>query len=578
MTETKQTAECVPMFVARSRISTDVNQTGTWRFVRPVYGDKTAPCSAACPTGEDIARIEMLAAAHDHAGAWRQILMENPLPAVCGRVCFHPCEGACNREKLDDAIAVHHLERFLGDRAIAEKTSPGISPAPAKNQRVAIVGAGPAGLSAAWFLRLLGYECVIFESSEAPGGMLRWAIPGYRLPSSVLEHEIQRIIDCGVNIKCNHHIEADFMEKARDLYAAIFIGCGYNRPIRLQIPGGELAVEGLDFLSRVRRQSQSPLSGTAAIIGGGNTAIDVARSLVRIGVLPTIVYRRRLEDMPAFACEIQMAQAEGVAIMELAAPVSVKKNAAGLQLAVQPMKVAGKTSAGRARVVADATDLRQMHIDHLFTAIGAEPAESWQHPPADPDTGMDLGFALLTDGPPPMVFGGDLATDTKSVTDAIASGKTAAMAIDTLLTEGVSKVAGRLGSCRVGNGPALSFESYLGGTRKKRLSHVVRFSEINTDYFIPSSRAVAQVAPMGNRVRSFTEIDQTLSDATAGAEARRCFNCGLCNHCDNCRLYCPELAVTAGATRQINYDYCKGCGICVTECPRNAMALEEETS
>jgi 2-oxoacid:acceptor oxidoreductase delta subunit (pyruvate/2-ketoisovalerate family) len=240
------------------------------------------------------------------------------------------------------------------------------------------------------------------------------------------------------------------------------------------------------------------------------------------------------------------------------------------------MKVAGTTSGGRARVVADATGIRQMHIDHLFTAIGAEPAESWQHPPTDPDAGIDLGFALLTDGPLPMVFGGDLATDTKSVTDAIASGKTAAMAIDTLLTHGVSKIPARLGSCRVGNGPALSFESYLGGARKKRLAHVVRFSEINTDYFSPFPEALVQAAAVGNRVRSFREIEATLSAEAAAAEARRCFNCGLCNHCDNCQLYCPELAVTAGATREVNYDYCKGCGICVTECPRNAMALEEE--
>ncbi len=202
MTKRRESSETMPIFISRSHISTEINKTGSWRFVRPRYEDKTAPCSAACPAGEDIGRIEMLAAKGLYKEAAETILRENPLPAVCGRVCFHPCESACNRQTFDEAVAMHCLERFLGDVAFLEEDRLCIDRLPAKGKRVAIIGSGPAGLAAGWFMTRLGFECDLFEAKSKPGGLLRWGIPRYRLPEDILEKEIKRIENQGVTIHC----------------------------------------------------------------------------------------------------------------------------------------------------------------------------------------------------------------------------------------------------------------------------------------------------------------------------------------------------------------------------------------
>jgi NADPH-dependent glutamate synthase beta subunit-like oxidoreductase len=192
----------LPLFIPHSSISTAVNKTGSWRFFHPKYEEKTAPCSAACPAGQDIPRIEMLASRGQLKDAWQTILNENPFPAICGRVCFHPCEGACNRANMDDPIAIHHLERFLGDAAIAGEFTADLDPRPSTGKKVAIAGAGPAGLAAAYFLTRLGYGCDVFEAASEPGGLLRWGIPAYRLPRNILDYEIRRIENAGVRIHC----------------------------------------------------------------------------------------------------------------------------------------------------------------------------------------------------------------------------------------------------------------------------------------------------------------------------------------------------------------------------------------
>ena len=586
MTDYKIPDNKIPLFLPHSSASTDLNKTGSWRYVRPLYDEKTSPCGAACPAGENIARIEMLVSQKLIPEAWKTILEENPFPAVCGRVCFHNCEGACNRGQMDDPVAIHHLERFVGDAAISSKETPKIKILPENGKKVAIAGSGPAGLGAAYFLARLGFCCEVFEAQPEPGGILRWGIPTYRLPGDILAKEINRIEKLGVTIHCRTPITRKILETFKTQYDAIFIGCGYGRAIDLQIKGAQKAINGLQFLYDIRAQHAVPLNAKskAAVIGGGNTAIDVARTLVRFGVDPIIVYRRRRQDMPAFDPELQMALDEGIKLKELLAPIDIKdaaSNSAGHQtsyvVTLQKMKVSTTKVEGRARVVPDGDKTETLQIDHIFSAIGAEPADPWYPVPSGEHPSLSLSHCKLVNSDVAIAYGGDLTNRIKSVADAIASGKQAAIALDTYFKSGWDDVNKAVTRCQVGSGPAVSMAMYLDKKRKDRNPHIVSYSEINTHYFKNAPRTIAPILSPQDRSQSFLPVEYTLSKEAALEESRRCFNCGICNACDYCRLYCPEMSVIVeDAGRHINLDYCKGCGICVTECPRNAMALKEE--
>ncbi len=574
----------IPLYMPRTYLTTESNKTGSWRFLRPRYDEKTSPCSAACPAGEDIARIEMLAAQGLFKEAWEAILRENPLPSVCGRVCFHPCEDRCNRREFDAAVAIHSLERFLADTAIRYRITPEMERRPEQQRKVAIVGAGPAGLSAAWFLTLLGYTCHVFEASSEAGGVLRWGIPAYRLPLNALRHDLRQIEALGVSIFTGRPVEPDALAGLRKNYDAVFIGCGHGRGMSLQAPGEELPQvgEGLDFLRALRAGGTPSCSGVSAVVGGGNTAVDVARSIVRLGGKALLLYRRRRRDMPAFDLEVEMALEEGVELQELVAPAAVAADGDGIVLTLQEMKIAGEEG-GRGRIVPEAGKTRQVRVERVFKAIGAGAAESWHLPPEGEAGLLRLSHAVLAHGQPGAVtaFGGDLTNDARSVVHAVASGKQAAMALDTLFREGIDAIVPKLDSCRVGGGPSLSMEIYMGGERRLRNPHVVRYEEINTDHFQFVPRVIQPRLLRDERIRSFEEIDLKISAHLAMKESERCFNCGLCNQCDNCFIFCPDTSVIRDKDHQgrhINYDYCKGCGLCVVECPRNAMSLGEEKS
>jgi len=570
--------EKISLFISRSNISTEINKTGTWRFVRPKYHEKTAPCSAACPAGEDIARIEMLSNQGRYQDAVETILLENPFPAVCGRVCFHPCETACNRAGFDDPVAIHALERFLGDIAMKDDLTLKLKKFPVNGKTVGIVGAGPSGLAAGYFLSQLGYSCDIYEARSEPGGILRWGIPRYRLPDDVVTSEIERSKKTGVKIICNTPMTQNFLQDVKDRYHAIFIGCGHGRSLKMNIPGETMAFDGLEFLSRLREGQAVPSNGTAAVIGGGNTAIDVARSLVRLGWTTTLVYRRRKQDMPAFKDEVEMADKEGIRIIDLYSPLEINEDNGEYVLSLQRMKTSSmETDRGQARVIPDGQMTHHLRVQKIIVAIGAEPSSPWQLPsPKNVDT-LYLSHCTFTDSEPPLLFGGDLTNTVKSVADAVASGKQAAMALDIFFKQRKHAITDRLNSCLVGNGPALSMECYAGGKRSARHSHIVSHEDINFDYFSQTFRVESKPIVIDKRMNSFDEIEATFTINQAMEETRRCFNCGICNACDNCRIFCPEIAVILkGSERKINLDYCKGCGICVFECPRSAMDLEEE--
>ena len=574
----------IPLYMPRTYLTTESNKTGSWRFLRPRYDEKTSPCSAACPAGEDIARIEMLAAQGLFKEAWETILRENPLPSVCGRVCFHPCEGRCNRREFDAAVAIHSLERFLADTAIRYRITPEMETRPAQQRKIAVIGAGPAGLSAAWFLSLLGYACHVFEVSSEAGGVLRWGIPAYRLPLTALRHDLRQIEALGVSIFTGRLVGPDLLADLKRDYDGVFIGCGHGRGMSLQAPGEELpqVCEGLDFLRELRAGGKPSCGGVSAVVGGGNTAVDVARSIVRLGGKALLLYRRRRRDMPAFELEVEMALEEGVELQELVAPAAVVADGDGVVLTLQEMKIAGEEG-GRGRIVPEAGKTRQVRVARVFKAIGAGAAEPWHRPPDGAPGLLRLSHAVLAHGQPGavMAFGGDLTNDTRSVVHAVASGKQAAMALDTLFREGIDAIVPKLDSCRVGGGPSLSMEIYMGGERRLRNPHVVRYEEINTDHFQFVPRVTQPRLLRDERIRSFEEIDLKISAHLAMKESERCFNCGLCNQCDNCFIFCPDTSVIRDKDHQgrhINYDYCKGCGLCVVECPRNAMSLEEEKS
>lgn len=612
------------LLIPRSCLTTEGNKTGSWRFLRPRYEDKTAPCAAGCPAGEDIPKIEMLTAQGFFKEAWETILRENPFPAVCGRVCFHPCEGSCNRGEYDDSIAVHALERFLSDTAARYDLRPSFTRLPSREERIAVVGAGPAGLAAAWFLTLLGYSCDVFEASAEAGGVLRWGIPAYRLPADVLRQDLRRIEREGIRIFTHRPVDRQFFAEAAGRYQAVILACGHGRGQSLSIPG-EMevgVVEGLDFLRMIResemvagggtetgigigagrgrsmdslgegnaaaigsefpgRTGKGPLpsfDGLTAVIGGGNTAVDVARSVIRLGGKAVIFYRRRRQDMPAFADEVRMALEEGVVLEELVSPAAAGRDGEEIVLSLRQMIVAGAEESGRARVISDGDKMKEARVRRVIRATGAGPEESWMLPEVDGTNVLALSHCRLVHGKgkPVVVYAGDLANATKSVAHAIASGKEAAIALDALLREGSEAVIPRLQACVVSDGPALSMDVCLGGERRLRNHHIVAYTEINADHFGFVPRLTQPRLLVEERVRSFDEIDLKISAGLAMKEAERCFNCGLCNGCDKCWLYCPDVAVIReGDVRRINYDYCKGCGICVVECPRDAMFLGE---
>jgi NADPH-dependent glutamate synthase beta subunit-like oxidoreductase len=574
----------IPLFIPHSSVSTQVNKTGSWRFFLPKFDEKTAPCSAACPLGQDIARIEMLVSWGMLKDAWHVILSENPFPGICGRVCYHPCEKTCNRANLDKPVAIHHLESFLADTAISNHRKAVLNRRPDNGKKVAIAGAGPSGLAAAYFLRLLGYGCEVFEARSEPGGLLRWGIPSYRLPRDILKTEINRVRDLGVVVHCDNPVTERLLAKIRRNYDAIFIGCGYEQSVTLKIQGGDLMQDGLGFLRSFDPQKKPSFDGVTAIIGGGNTAIDIARLLVRRGAKPLILYRRRLEDMPAFEPEIAMAIKEGVQIRELVAPIRIQqtscsKSSAGsdYSLTLQKMKTSQKKIGGRAMVIPDGEKFKKINVQRVFTAIGARAESIWDLRSTKGPNTLELSHCRLIEQETPIIFGGDLATPTKSVADAIASGKQAAMVLDTYFEKGLDAVKNRLLTCRVGTGPALSLAIYLDENRLRRNPHIVGYDEIVSDYFQSAPRNIPAALDVHTSIRSFKEIRATYGNDTAKKEAARCFNCGICNACDYCRLYCPEMAIFVENTkRKINLDYCKGCGVCVKECPRNAMTLKEE--
>jgi len=523
------------------------NKTGSWRTERPEYVHRLPPCSHACPAGENVQQWLYHAEEGGYEAAWRQIMEDNPLPAIMGRVCYHPCETSCNRAQLDAAVGINSVERFLGDEALRRGWKFD-APAARSGKRVLIVGAGPSGLSAAYHLARLGHAVEIHEAGPVAGGMMRFGIPKYRLPRDVLEAEVRRILDLGVTLRLNAKV-ANILETMQGgAFDAAFLAVGAHIAKRAYIPAGS-AAKVLDALSVLRSMEgeDKPLLGRRVVVyGGGNTAIDVARTAKRLGAEDAIiVYRRTREKMPAHDSEVEEALQEGVLIKWLS---TIRQAAAGV-ITVEKMALDDKG------FPQPTGELETLAADSVVLALGQDVDLSL----LEGVPGLEASDGVVKVGPDMMtghagIFaGGDMVPAERTVTVAIGHGKKAARHIDAWLRK----------------------TEYVAPPKHEPAA----FDKLNTWYYSDAPKTLRPVLDGVRRQSTFDEVVRGLDESNALYEARRCLSCGNCFECDNCYGVCPDNAVIKlgpGKRFRFNLDYCKGCGICVAECPCGAIKMVPE--
>jgi NADPH-dependent glutamate synthase beta subunit-like oxidoreductase len=523
-------------------------RSGPVRSQRPVYVDLLPPCNAGCPAGENIQAWLAHMKADDHEAAWRQLTLDNPFPAVHGRVCYHPCEIACNRAELDEAISIHGVERFLGDLAI-ERGWTFEPPATKTNRRILVVGAGPSGLSAAYHLARIGHDVTIRDSGELPGGMMRYGIPAYRLPRQVLDAEIDRLRDLGVDFEQNHPVRDLEAERSEGGFDAVFVAVGAHLSKRVDIPNEDASrvLDAVEFLRGVETGAQPPLRGTVAVYGGGNTAMDAARVARRLGADDTIiVYRRTRDQMPAHEDEAADAEEEGIRINWLRTISSMGDD--DLTVEIQELDEHGRPH-GTGR-------FETLEADTLILALGQESDTAFLRgiPGIDfRDDVVQVSKVSLMTGAPGIFAGGDAVPSQRTVTIGVGHGKRAARSIDAWLRS----------------------EHYVPPPKHEHAD----FEKLNLWYFGEHDRREQGELDPTTRVRAFDEVVAGLTQEEAQYEAARCLSCGNCFECDGCLGACPEDAVIKlGKGRRYRFDYtaCTGCSACYRQCPVHAIEMIPE--
>lgn len=521
---------------------------------RPAYVPKTPPCTGTCPCGTDIrgwlttiAQAEAYGRTSEQAArlAWEKITDRNPFPAVCGRVCPALCEDNCNRKQKDGAVAVNALERFVGDFGLEHNLGLTRLAGEAKPERIAVIGAGPAGLSCAYQLARRGYPVTVFEAFSQPGGMLRYGIPKYRLPREVLDGEIGNILKLGVELKCNTAIgrEVSLADIRRD-YKAVFVGIGAHSGIRLRIPGEEAAgvFTGTEFLNRVNSGEEVKVGRKLIVVGGGDTAIDSARVSRRLGAEATILYRRSREEMPAIKPEIEGAIEEGVEIQFLAAPVEIlQQDGVAVGMRCIRMGLGAPDASGRKRPVPIEGSEFDLEADTIVAAISQEPRADALELAANKGAWVQAEGAQVS-GMEGVFAGGD-AVELGLVTIAIAQGRFAAEAID-------ASIQGK-------------------PLQKPSAPPAIGAERIKLDWYKPAERHERGHVAVAERAAD-TEIQLGLSEAEALEEARRCMSCGLCMDCETCWMYCTNncfVKLPKGEHYRAKLEVCNGCKKCAEACP-----------
>ncbi len=524
------------------------NGTGPAAKKRPVYQDYMPPCNNACPAGENIQG--WLALVHDgrYEEAWQLLVENNPMPAVHGRVCYHPCESSCNREQVDGAVSIHQVERFLGDMAIEQGWMPKFT-ARKTGKRILIVGAGPSGLSAAYQLARMGHTVEIREAGTVAGGMMHFGIPAYRLPRKILKAEISRIEKMGVKITLNHKVEDLQQEKEDGAFDAVFVAVGAHISKKVNIPAREAGriLDAVSYLADVNQGNEPMLGRRVAIYGGGNTAMDAARTAKRLGAEETlIIYRRDMEHMPAHKFEAEEAMEEGVKINWLRTIHEVDED----QIKVERMEL---DENGRPKPTGE---FETLQADALILALGQNiDSQLMQHMPAidfSKDGTVQVDENMMT-GHPGIFAGGDMVPSERTVTIATGHGKKAARHIHAFVS---------------------------GSTAGKRdKTEPVTLESLNIWYYAMASQSQQPVVPADERNKSFDEVMGGLSEQEVKYETSRCYSCGNCFECDGCYGACPEKAILKlgpGRFYQIDYSLCTGCGACTTQCPTAAIHMTEK--
>lgn len=566
--------ESCELLIPISYGSTEIIETGKWGFQKPEMVLGRAPCEESCPVGNPIAKFIHLVGEEKYDLALETILKENPFPGVCGRVCFHPCERDCNRNEYDGAVAINGLERYVFDVTFDQKPilRPMLNSHPRK---IAIVGAGPAGLSCAYFLAMLGHRVRIFEATQEPGGVLRWGIPEYRLPKSVLKREIRRISELGVEIKTGVKVGEGLSLKALRQYDAIFLSPGAGQSLPLGIKGENLkrVWRGIDFLNWINSHERIRPGKEVIVIGGGNTAMDVARSARRLGSAVTVAYRRTRREMPAIPEEIEEAEQEGVHFEFLIQPVEIRSLPdRRIRVKFQRMRLKKGNQGERPRPIPIKGSFVHMETDRLMIAIGEGVDLSWIPPDLS-----EQGFIKETFSGGQFFSGGDAVNQHRSVVTAISSGKRGAILID-LSLRGIDPEA-ILPKISIGSKGALSMEAFMKGLESgiwEGPKPIIGFEKINTLFFKPSARVKPKKIPSDQAIKGFSEVHQGFSSEEAKESASRCFSCGTCNECYNCYYFCPEGIVSfdeLNHMRKVDLDHCKGCGICSKACPRHVIEM-----
>ncbi len=530
--------------------SSAARMTGTWRSAIPVYQTLVSPCLTACPIDGRIAEWIGQIGQHSYFEAWQTLVDNNPFPAVIGRICHHPCQTSCNRENLDETVGICSLERFVGDMAL-EQGWQFEEPKVLCSQSVAIIGGGPAGLSAAYHLLRAGYSVTLYERQPKLGGLLRYGIPAYRLERRVLDLEIARIVDLGLEVKLDAEVmDSTALRGLRDRFDAVYMATGASTPKRLAGLDYDqpYVIDSAEFLAASNSETPLDLGGRVVVIGGGSAALDVARTARRLGREVTVLSLEPEGQLPAQAAEIREAVEEGVTFVGGAMMQSVNEERGGLRLTCCHVSFARATTRGDFSVEPLDDGQFALTTDTIIPSIGQDADVSrWagliEQTGALAQTGPDGQTATAG-----IYAGGDLASMDRFVSQAIGMGKQAAQAI----AAGFHKPST----------PAVMPASPAG------------FDKINTAYQIRAARQRQANTEPAVRLQSFDEVQQPLDIDAALAEASRCFSCGTCTYCDNCYFYCPDMAITKlDHGYLVNADYCKGCGLCVAECPTGSVQM-----
>ena len=513
-----------------------------------MYVDLLPPCNAACPAGEDIQAWLAHMQAGEHEQAWRVLVADNPFAAIHGRICYHPCESQCNRAHLDSAVSIHAVERLLGDLALEEGWlfDP---PPPRSGKRVLVIGAGPSGLSAAYHLARLGHQVEIRDAGPEPGGMMRYGIPAYRMPRDVLSGEVERIAALGVRFTGNHRVVDLESERREGGFDAVFVAVGAHLSKRVEIPARDAGpiVDAVSFLRGVASGERPAIGRRVAVYGGGNTAMDAARTARRLGAQEAlIVYRRTREQMPAHEEEAQDAEREGVRINWL----RTIKAFEGPQLQVEVMELDESgfpQPTGRFEALAADTVILALGQETDTAFLRTVPGVQFER-----DGTVRVSPSLMT-GCAGVFAGGDMVPAERTVTVGVGHGKRAAREIDAWLRGGELE--------RTPKHPPATFEM------------------LHLWYFGDAARRRQPELEPAERVVGFEEVVGGLSAQEATFEANRCLSCGNCCECDGCLGACPEDAVIKlgpGLRYRFDYDRCTGCRACFEQCPVHSIEMLPE--